>query len=91
MISKRLDGLLFDAEDKVRSVLQLLPTGSIKLNDNGYEVRLLQLLLVIQNIQVCKNVPLFEKFTNSDLVSILQLHFEMYAGKKFNTVEKKVA
>lgn len=90
MISKRLDGLLFDAEDKVRSVLQLLPTGNVKLNDNGYEVRLLQLLLVIQNIQVRKNVPLFDKFTNSDLVSILQLHFEMYAGKKFNTVEKRL-
>lgn len=85
---------LDDVEERMEVFKSSIPAGNIQLNNHNHREKLIQLLYLVQTIQSPSRVgigeQLFKKFTNQDLASILNLHFEGFTGKKLNTVEKNI-
>lgn len=83
-----------DREERLQNLIGLLPTGDIQLNNLNHQVKLIQLLYLIQTIKAPakygKGEQLFNKFTNKDLASILKLHFTGFTDKEINTIEKNI-
>lgn len=89
-----IDQLITDTEDKFTAVANMLPSGNIELNNRSHEEKLIQLLILLQQVQappqVAKAELVFKKFTAADIASILHLHFDAFRDNKINTLQRKV-
>lgn len=89
-----IDKMITDTEDKFTAVADMLPSGSIELNNRSHEEKLIQLLILLQQVQappqVAKAELVFKKFTAADIASILHLHFDVFRDNKINTLQRKV-
>lgn len=90
MVIRRFEDWAGPTEEKFKLLLGSLPAADIELNNQSHYEKLVQLLYLIQTIHVSKGEPLFKKFTNHDLASLLHLHFADFKDKKLNTVEKNI-
>lgn len=89
-LADKLDHRFDDAIARLESASSLLPTGSIGLNNQNHQDKLVQLLYLLQNLHNPKNKTeaLFSGFSNINLAAILRHHFRDFADKKSNTIEK---
>ncbi|WP_341838613.1 hypothetical protein WJU16_12370 [Chitinophaga pollutisoli] len=89
-LTDKLEHKFDDAIARLESATNLLPTGSISLNNKNHEDKLVQLLYIIQHLNNPKNrtEALFSGFSNINLAAILRHHFQDFSDKKPNTVEK---
>lgn len=89
-LADKLDHRFDDAIARLESASSLLPTGSIGLNNQNHQDKLVQLLYLLQNLHNPKNKTeaLFSGFSNINLAAILRHGFQDFADKKPNTVEK---
>lgn len=89
-----IDKMVTDTEDKFTAIADMLPSGSIELNNRSHEEKLIQLLILLQQVQappqVAKAELVFKKFTAADIASILHLHFDAFRDNKINTLQRKV-
>jgi hypothetical protein len=89
-----IDQMITDTEDKFTAVAEMLPSGNIEFNNRSHEEKLIQLLILLQQIQappqVAKAELVFKKFTAADIASILHLHFSAFRDNKVNTLQRKV-
>lgn len=90
VVISRFEEWATPTEEKFQLLLRTLPSGDIELNNQVHQEKLIQLLYLVQTVLVSKGEPLFKKFTNHDLASLLHLHFADFKGKKLNTVEKNI-
>lgn len=93
-INPRIERIIASTEERIENLTGSLPAGDIQLNNHNHQEKLIQLFYLVQTIhapaRVAKGEQLFKKFTNHDLASILHLHFDVFADKKLNTVEKNI-
>jgi hypothetical protein len=78
------------AESKMNELTQSF-AGKITLNNHYHQVRLIQLLILLKDLQAPgrKVQPLFKSFSSTDLAAILR-QFEEFRDKKTNTLQKKI-
>ena len=93
-LSGHLDRIIAESEEGIRSLTGSFSTGNIQLNNRNHEERVIQLLILLQQVQapahVAKAEQVFKKFTAADIAAILHLHFEAFHGNKINTLQRKV-
>ncbi len=93
-LEEHLGRILAEAEKSVKELTGSFTTGNIELNNRNHEERLIQLLILVQQIQAppqqARAEQLFKRFTAADIAAILHLHFEAFRDNKINTVQRKV-
>ena len=93
-LSSHLENVMTETEKGIRDLTGSFATGNIQLNNRNHEEKIIQLMILLQQVQappeVAKAEQLFKKFTASDIASILNLHFEAYRDNKINTLQRKV-
>lgn len=93
-LEEHLGRILAEAEKGVKELTGSFTTGNIELNNHNHEEKLIQLLILVQQIQAppqqARAEQLFKRFTAADIAAILHLHFEAFRDNKVNTVQRKV-
>ncbi len=93
-LEEHLTRILAEAEKGVRELTGSFTTGNIELNNRNHEEKLIQLLILVQQIQAppqqARAEQLFKRFTAVDIAAILHLHFEAFRDNKINTIQRKV-
>lgn len=93
-LSDYIDKIMTDTEEKLAAITERLPSGRIELNNHNHEEKMIQLLILLQQVQAPAQVlrvdQLFKKFTASDIATILHLHFDAFRENKINTIQRKV-
>ena len=93
-LSGYIDKIMTDTEEKLSAILERLPSGRIELNNHNHEEKMIQLLILLQQVQAPPQVSrieqLFKKFTASDIATILHLHFDSFRDNKIPTLQKKI-
>lgn len=93
-LASRLEQVVSDTQDKMTTLTDSFPAGSIELNNHNNLEKLIQLYILVMAIkspgEVAPGNKLFKRFSSTDLASILHLHFRAFKDKKFNTVQVKI-
>lgn len=93
-LSDHIDRIMTSTEEQMQSLTGSFITGQVDLNNYNHQERLIQLFKLLQTIQappqIAKGEQLFKKFSDTDMTSILLLHFTAFKGKKLNTVQVKI-
>lgn len=93
-ISERLGKIIAETETSLHDLTGKLATGEIELNNHNHEEKLIQLLILLQQVQAppqqARAEQLFKRFTATDIAAILHLHFEAFRDNKINTLQRKV-
>lgn len=92
-MASRLEQVVLDTQDKMTSLTEFFPAGSIELNNHNNLEKMVQLYILISSIKApgaAAEDKLFKRFSATDLASILHLHFRAFKDKKFNTVQVKI-
>jgi len=93
-LSGHLDRIIAESEEGIRSLTGSFSTGNIQLNNRNHEEKVIQLLILLQQVQapfhIAKAELVFKKFTAADIAAILHLHFEAFHDNKLNTLQRKV-
>lgn len=93
-LASRLEQLVSDTQDKMTSLADSFPAANIELNNHNDLEKLIQLYILVMAIKGSGDANsgnrLFKRFSNTDLASILHLHFRPFKSKKFNTVQLKI-
>jgi uncharacterized protein (UPF0147 family) len=94
-LNNHLEEITTEAEKGVQSLTGIITRGNIQLNNRVHEDKLIQLLILLQEVkappQQSKTEQLFKKFPTSDIAAILYLHFEAFNDNKLTTIQRKVA
>jgi hypothetical protein len=89
-----IEKVMGETEKGIRELTGSFSTGNIQLNNRNHEEKIIQLLILIEQVQappqVSRGEQLFKKFTASDIATILHLHFDAFRDNKINTLQKKV-
>lgn len=89
-----IDKLMAETEERMSSITERLPAGRIELNNRNHEEKIIQLLILWQQVQappeLARAEQLFKKFTAMDIATILHLHFEAFRDNKIPTLQKKI-
>ena len=90
----QLEKIMVETQRDFKGLTSSFSTGNIQLNNRNHEEKLIQLLILVQQIQApsqfAKGEQLFKKFTASDIASLLHLHFDTFRENKIPTLQKKV-
>jgi hypothetical protein len=93
-LSNHLETITAETEKGVQNLTGIITRGNIQLNNRVHEDKLVQLLILLQEVmappQQSKTEQLFKKFPASDIAAILHLHFEAFNDKKLTTIQRKV-
>jgi hypothetical protein len=93
-LSLHIEKVMGETEKGIRELTGSFSTGNIQLNNRNHEEKLIQLLILIEQVQappqVSRGEQLFKKFTASDIATILHLHFDAFRDNKITTLQKKV-
>ncbi len=93
-LSGYIDKIMTDTEEKLSAITGQIPAGRIELNNRNHEEKIIQLLILLQQVQappeLARAEQLFKKFTAMDIATILHLHFEAFRDNKIPTLQKKV-
>lgn len=93
-LSSHFERFMIEAEKGIRELTGSFSTGNIQLNNRNHEEKIIQLLILIEQVQappqVSRGEQLFKKFTATDIATILHLHFDAFRNNKINTLQKKV-
>jgi hypothetical protein len=83
-----------ETEKGIKGLTESFATGNIELNNHNHEEKLIQLLILLQQVQAppqqARAEQLFKRFTATDIAAILYLHFEAFRDNKINTLQRKV-
>jgi hypothetical protein len=90
-LSGHLEEIMNTTEQGIQELTSAFITGNIKLNSLNDENKMIQLFILIMELQATGFQKLFNKFSSTDIDSILHLHFEAFKGLKFNTLQKKIS
>ena len=90
-LSSHLEEIMSATEQGIQDLTGAFITGNIQLNNRNDENKIIQLLILIQELQAAGSQQLFKKFSSTDIASILHLHFEAFANLKINTVQKRIS
>ncbi len=89
-----IDRFMTETEERLSSITERLPAGRIELNNRNHEEKIIQLLILWQQVQappeLARAEQLFKKFTAMDIATILHLHFDAFRDNKIPTLQKKV-
>jgi hypothetical protein len=92
--ASRLDQVVSDTQEKMTSLTDSFPSGNIELNNHSNLEKVIQVYFLILSIKAPGEAgsedKLFKRFSATDLASILQIHFQAFKDKKFNTVQGKI-
>jgi hypothetical protein len=93
-LEEHLGRILAETEKGIKELTGSFSTGNIELNNHNHEEKLIQLLILLQQVQAppeqARAELLFKKFTAADIAAILHLHFEAFRDNKINTLQRKV-
>jgi hypothetical protein len=93
-LEEHVGRILAEAEKGVKELTGSFNTGNIELNNRNHEEKLIQLLILVQQVQAppqqARAEQLFKRFTAADIAAILHLHFEAFRDNKINTIQRKV-
>jgi hypothetical protein len=93
-LSDRFESLITETEKGIMDITGSFVKGNIELNNHNHEEKLIQLMILLQQVQappqLKKVEQLFKKFSATDIASILHLHFNAFKDEKLNTVQRKV-
>jgi hypothetical protein len=92
-LEEHLGLILAETEKGIKELTDSFTTGTIELNNHNHEEKLIQLLILLQQVQAPPQAGvelLFKKFTAADIAAILHLHFEAFQDNKINTLQRKV-
>lgn len=93
-LNSHVETITAETEKGVQSLTGIITRGNIQLNNRVHEDKLIQLLILLQEVkappQQSKTEQLFKKFPASDIAAILYLHFEAFNDNKLPTVQRKV-
>jgi len=95
-LSGKIESLLDETEKGIRDITSSFVTGNIQLNNQNHKEKLIQLFIIIKDIHAPSKrmggngEPLFGKFANMDIASILFLHFDAFKDIKIGTVQTEV-
>jgi len=95
-LTEKVETLLDETEKGIRNITGSFVTGNIQLNNRTHKDKLVQLFILLQGIQSPSRkkggdgAPLFGKFANIDVASILHLHFDAFKDTKIGTVHTEV-
>jgi hypothetical protein len=93
-LEEHLGRILAETEKGIKELTGSFSTGNIELNNHNHEEKLIQLLILLQQVQAppeqARAELLFKKFTAADIAAILHLHFEAFRNNKINTLQRKV-
>lgn len=93
-LSGYIDKIMTDTEEKMSVITGQIPSSHIELNNRNHEEKIIQLLILWQQVQappeMARAEQLFKKFTAMDIATILHLHFDAFRDNKIPTLQKKV-
>jgi hypothetical protein len=93
-LEKHLERMFAETEKGIQDMTGKLVTGDLELNNHNHEEKLIQLLILLQEVkappQKAKAEQLFKSFSNTDIAAILYLHFPEFRANKINTIQRKV-
>jgi hypothetical protein len=93
-VNVSMQKLIAETEEKISAVTDVLPSGRIELNNQSQQEKLIQLFILLRTLMapahISKTEQLFVKFSDSDLATILQMHFSAFKSLKINTVQRKI-
>src|SRR5258708_6797384 len=93
-LKEHLGRILAETEKGIKELTGSFTTGTIELNNHNHEEKLMQLLILLQQVQAppqqARAEQLFKRFTAADIAAILHLHFEAFRDNKINTLQRKV-
>jgi hypothetical protein len=93
-LSSHIERIMAEAEEGIRGLTGSFSTGNIQLNNRNHKEKVIQLLILLQQVQapthIAKAELAFKKFTAADIAAILHLHFEAFHDNKLNTLQRKV-
>ncbi|MCD2424349.1 hypothetical protein LQ567_16335 [Niabella pedocola] len=93
-LSMHIDQIMKTTENGLSELTNSFTTGNIELNNRNHEERIVQLLILLQEVQapssLQKGEQLFKKFSDTDIAAILKLHFAAFKDRKINTLQKRV-
>jgi hypothetical protein len=89
-----MERVAIETEKGIMDITGSFVTGNIELNNQNHEDKLIQALVLLQQVQappqVAKGEQLFKRFSGSDLAAMLRLHFEAFKDKKLNTLQHNI-
>ena len=89
-----IDQIMKTTENGLSELTSSFTTGNIELNNRNHEERIVQLLILLQEVQapssLQKGEQLFKKFSDTDIAAILKLHFAAFKDRKINTLQRRV-
>lgn len=95
-LGDHIEKIMIEAEEGIRGLTESFVTGNIQLNNHIHKEKMVQLFILLQGIQAPSRKkggdgnPLFKKFANMDIASILHLHFDVFKETKIGTVHTEV-
>jgi hypothetical protein len=93
-LGDHIERVMSETEKGIRDLTGSFVTGNIELNNHNHEEKLIQLLILLQQVQappeLARAEQLFKKFSNTDIAAILNLHFNAFKDEKLNTAQRKV-
>ena len=93
-LSSHIEKVMAETEKGIRDLTGSFASGNIQLNNRNHEDKIIQVLILLQQVQappqLARAEQLFKRFTASDIASILHLHFDAFRDNKINTLQRKV-
>lgn len=95
-LSSHLERIMTRTEEGIKEMTGSFVTGNVQLNNQNHKEKLVQLFILLQGVQAPSKrrggngEPLFRKFANMDIASILFLHFDAFKEVKIGTVHTDV-
>lgn len=92
-LTERLEKVMSEMEERMLSLTDSFATGKIELNNQNHLDYVIKVFKILKDVQAPKTpgkVPeqLFSKFTDTDIASILHLHFEPLKSKRLGSIQK---
>lgn len=89
-LSDYMDEVITQTEERMEALTGSFVTGNIELNNQQHLESLIQVFKILQSLQTDRGEQVFKRFSDTDIASILRLHFEPFKNKKINTLQVKI-
>lgn len=90
-LASRFEQMVANTEERLLSLTDSFVTGSIELNNQNHQDRLIKLFKLLKDVRAPKELArteqLFKKFSDTDIAAILRLHFKGF-NKQLNSIQK---
>ena len=93
-VSAHIEQIIASTEKHIENLASSLDTGNIEFYNQAHAEKIIQFFKLLQTVkappQISRTEQLFKRFSDTDIASILRLHFSTFKDKKINTLQKNI-